>query len=124
MPTPIKKLPKAPYELLDYAADYTKELAKDNDTIASSLWIVPSDTVDGSGNTAIKLADNVTVNYDADNPSPVYSQGGVLNSATKSYIYLKGGVMDKEYLLENRIITAKGRRYSRSMIIKIQPKSS
>jgi hypothetical protein len=124
MPTPIKKLPKAPYELLDYAADYTKELAKDNDTIASSLWIAPSDTVDGPGNAAIKLADNVTVNYDADNPSPVYSLGGVLSSATKSYIYLKGGTMDKEYLLENRIITAKGRRYSRSMIIKIQPKSS
>lgn len=103
---------------------YTKELAKDNDTIASSLWIVPSDTVDGAGNAAIKLADNVTVNYDADNPSPVYSQGGVLSSATKAYIFLKGGTMDKEYLLENRIITTKGRRYSRSLIIKIQPKSS
>lgn len=124
MSTPIKKLPKAPYELLDYAADYTKELAKDSDTIASSFWIVPSDTVDGPGNAAIKFADNVTANYDSDNPSPVYAQGGVLSSATKAYIFLKGGTMDKEYLLENRIITAKGRRYSRSMIIKIQPKSS
>lgn len=124
MPTPIKKMPKAPYELLDYAADYTKELAKDDDTIASSFWIVPSDTVDGSGNVAIKLADNVTVIYDVDNPSPIYSQGGVLNSATKAYIFLKGGTMDKEYLLENRMISAKGRRYSRSIIIKIQTKSS
>ncbi len=124
MPTPIKKLPKAPYELLDYAADYTKELAKDNDSIASAFWIVPSDTVDGPGNVSIKLADNVTVNYDVDSPSPVYSQGGVVNSTTKSYIYLKGGTLEREYLLENRMISAKGRRYSRSMIIKIQPKSS
>lgn len=123
MPTPIKKLPKAPYELLDYAADYTRELAKDNDSIASSFWIVPSDTVDGSGNVAIKLKDNITVNYDVDNPSPVYSQGGTLNSTTKAYIYLKGGTMDKEYLLENRIVTTKGRKYSRSMKIVIQPKS-
>lgn len=120
----IKKIPKAPYELLDYCADYTKELAKDNDAIASSLWIVPSNTVDGSGNDAIKLTDGITVNYDIDNPSPIYSLGGILNSSTKAFIFLKGGTMDKEYLLENRIISIKGRRYSRSLIIKIQPKSS
>lgn len=120
----IKKIPKAPYELLDYCADYSKELAKDNDAIASSFWIVPSNTVDGSGNDAIKLTDGVTASYDVDNPSPTYSQGGTLNSSGKAYIYLEGGTMDKEYLVENRMVSVKGRRYSRSLIIKIQPKSS
>lgn len=116
----IKKFAKAPAEKLDYAIDYGKELTRLGDTIASSQWIVPSNTVDGPGNPAIRLDDGVTVDYGETSPSPVFSQGGTLFTDAKATIHLSGGTLAQEYTLENRIVTAAGRKYSRRIIIVIQ----
>lgn len=118
----IKKFAKAPAEKLDYAIDYSRELIRLGDTIASSVWIVPSNTSDAPGNQAIRLNDGVTVDYGETSPSPVFSQGGTLFTDTKATIYLSGGTLAKEYTLENRIVTAAGRKYSRRIVIVIQAK--
>ncbi len=120
----IKKFAKAPAEKLDYAIDYGKELTRLGDTIASSLWIVPSNTVDGSGNQAIQLDDGVTVNYSETNPSPTFSQGGTSFTDTKAIIHLSGGILTKEYIAENRITTVDGRKYARRIKIIIQDKTA
>ena len=120
----IKKFAKAPAEKLDYAIDYGKELTRLGDTIASSLWIVPSDTVDEAGNQAIALDDGVTVDYSEASPSPVFSQGGTLFTDTKATIHLSGGTLAQEYTLENRIVTTAGRKYARRIKIVIQDKSA
>jgi hypothetical protein len=118
----IKKFAKAPAEKLDYAVEYGKELARLEDTIASSQWIVPSNTVDGPGNQAVSLDDGVTVDYGETSPSPVFGQGGTLFTDTKATIHLSGGTLAQEYTLENRIVTAAGRKYSRRITIVVQAK--
>ena len=118
----IQKFAKAPAEKLDYAVDYDSELTALGDTVASSLWIVPSNTVDAGGNQVIALDDDVTVNYSEDSPSPTYNQGGTLFTDTTATIHLNGGTLGEEYTLENRIVTSAGRQYTRHIIIKIQDK--
>lgn len=118
----IKKFAKAPAEKLDYAVDYAQELSGLEDSIASSLWIVPSDTVDDVGNQAVSLDDGVTVDYSEDSPSPIYALGGTLFTDTKATIHLSGGTLGEEYTVENRITTAAGRQYTRHIIIVIQDK--
>lgn len=118
----IKKFTKAPAEKLDYAIDYGKELTRLGDTIASSVWIVPSNTVDGPGNQAVSLDNGVTVDYGEASPSPVFSQGGTLFTDTKTTIHLSSGTLAQEYTLENRIVTAAGRKYSRRIMIVVQVK--
>ena len=118
----IKKFAKAPAEKLDYSVDYAPELSGLEDTIASSLWIVPSDTVDDAGNQAISLDDDVTVDYSEDSPSPTFTQGGTAFTDTKATIHLNGGTLGEEYTVENRIVTASGRQYTRHIIIVIQDK--
>lgn len=118
----IKKFVKAPAEKLDYAIDYGRELIRLGDTIASSVWIVPSNTTDAPGNQAIRLDEGVTVDYGETSPSPVFSQGGTLFTDTKATIYLSGGTLAKEYTLENRIVTAAGRKYTRRIAITVQAK--
>lgn len=118
----IKKFAKAPAEKLDYAIDYGRELIRLGDTIASSVWIVPSNTTDAPGNQAIRLDEGVTVDYGETSPSPVFSQGGTLFTDTKATIYLSGGTLAKEYTLENRIVTAAGRKYTRRIAITVQAK--
>lgn len=115
----IKKFAKAPAEKLDYAVDYAQELNGLEDTIASSLWIVPSDTVDDAGNQAIALDDGVTVDYSEDLPSPTYALGGTLLTDTKATIHLSGGTLGEEYTIENRITTSDGRRYARQIVMQI-----
>lgn len=119
----IKKFTKAPAETLDYAMDYGKELTRLGDTIATSIWIIPSNTVDGPGNEAIHLDDGVTVNYSETSPSPIFSQGGTLYTTAKAIIYLSGGVLTKEYIVENRIMTVGGRKYARRVKIIMQDKT-
>lgn len=120
----IKKFAKAPAEKLDYAIDYGKELTRLGDTIASSLWVMPSNTVDGPGNQAIHLDDGVTVNYNETSPSPIFSQGGTLYTTTRAIIYLSGGTLTKEYIAENRITTVGGRKYARRIKIVIEDKTA
>lgn len=119
----IKRFTKAPYELLDFTADYTAEMAAIGSTISSSLWIVPSDTVDDAGNTSIDFADGITVDEDIDNPSPAYSLGGTVTTNDKATIFLSGGTKGQVYRVKNRIITANGRRYSRIFDVEIKDKS-
>ncbi len=118
----IQKFAKAPAEKLDYAVDYDLELSALGDTIASSLWIVPSNTVDSAGNQTVELEDDVTVSYSEDSPIPTYALGGTLFTDTKATIHLNGGTLGAEYTLENRIITTGSRQYTRHIIIKIQDK--
>lgn len=118
----IKKFAKAPAEKLDYSVDYAQELSGLEDTIAYSLWIVPSDTVDDVGSQAVSLDDGVTVDYSEDSPSPTYAQSGTLFTDSKATINLSGGTLNEEYTVENRITTADGRRYARQIIIQVQGK--
>lgn len=115
----IKKFAKAPAEKLDYAVDYAQELTGLEDTIASSLWIIPSNMADDAGNQAISLDNGVTMDYSEDSPSPTYALGGTLFTDTKATIHLSGGTLGKEYTVENRITTANGRRYARQIIIQV-----
>lgn len=119
MTTPTR-FPKGPAELLDFKIDYASELATSSDTIQSSLWIVPSNTVDAPGNASVKLADGVTVNLSPDTPSPTYAQGGTQKTDTNVTILLSGGTLGNVYTVENRIITAQGRKHSRTIEIVIE----
>ncbi len=119
MSTPTR-FPKGPAELLDFKIDYANELSKSSDTVQSSLWIVPSNTVDAPGNAAIKLVDGVTVNNHPDTPSPAYTQGGTEKTDTDVTILLSGGTLGNVYTVENRIITTQGRKHSRIIEIVIE----
>lgn len=116
----IKKFAKAPAERLDYTIDYAKELTRLTDTIVSSVWIVPSNMADSIANQAIHLDDGVTLNYDENSPSPVFSQGGVSFTDSTTTIYLSGGTLNNPYIVESRITTAGGRRYARRIQIAVQ----
>lgn len=119
MTTPIR-FPKGPAELLDFKIDYASELAASSDTIQSSLWIVPSNTVDAPGNASVKLADGITVNLSPDTPSPTYAQGGTQKTDTNVTILLSGGTLGNVYTVENRIVTVQGRKHSRTIEIVIE----
>ncbi len=108
-------------ENLDYGIDWgSGELFQLEDTITSSSWIVPSETVDDVDNETILLSDDVTANFSESSPSPVYVLGGTEFSSTISKIFISSGTSGKSYTLENRIITQAGRKYSQQIIIKIE----
>jgi hypothetical protein len=114
----IKTFGKDDYELLDYTADYTDELTALSDTIATSTWIVPSDSAENMGTTAVELKDSITVDYSLTSPSPKYrssTSGAVSIGATSktTAIKLKSGTLGETYLVMNRITTAAGRQYAR-----------
>ncbi len=120
MTSVIKKFAKASAERLDYTIDYGKELTRLTDTIVSSVWIVPSNMADSIANQAIHLDDGVSVNYEENSPTPVFSQGGVSFTSVAATIYLSGGTLTNQYTIENRITTAGGRRYARRIQIAVQ----
>lgn len=114
---------KGVYDILDYTVDYTAELDRIGQTIASSSWVMGSGTVDGSGNTAITLSDSVTPTFGVA-PSPSYSQGGTAVSADakKATCFIGGGTNGNTYTVENAIITTGSppRRYSRQMQLTVR----
>ncbi len=116
----IHKFPKAPFADKDYTCDYSAELDALGDSIASSVWIVPSNDVDGVGNTEITLADGVTVNVSVSAPSPTYSQGGTFINGNKTVINLDGGTLGLTYRIYNRIVTVAGRKYEKVFDVFIQ----
>lgn len=121
----ITKLSKDPYESLDYTADYTDELDAISDTVASSLWIIPSASVNEAGTTSIELSDAVTPDYSVTAPAPKYESGtsGAVSQTTKtSKVFIKGGTLDATYRIMNRITTAGGRKYARVFDLYIQRK--
>lgn len=113
---------KSPAELLDYKIDYGTELAQTGDTIQTSLWIVPSNSVDAPGNASIALADNVAVSEDPVSPSPTFTQGGTAKTTTSVTIFLSGGTLGNVYRVQNRVTTLQGRKYSRIIEVVIEPK--
>jgi hypothetical protein len=113
---------KSPAELLDYKIDYASELAKTGDTLQTSLWVIPSNSVDSSGNTAIALADGVIVNEDPVSPSPSFSLGGTEKTTAAVTVFLSGGTLGNVYRVQNRVTTIQGRKYSRIIEIVIEPK--
>lgn len=122
----IEKKSKDDYELLDYSADYTDELTPLGDDISTSTWIIPSESAESGGVEALELSDDVTVDYDVDDPSPKYRNGVsgavVINSKITS-VFVVGGTLGATYRLMNRITTVQGRRYSRVLDLVIQRKS-
>lgn len=122
-PPIVKNFYKAPADILDYTANYTDELLKVRDFITSSEWLVPSHTNDSGGGDYVELADDVTVNYSQDAPAPVFSVAGCSNSTTMALIFIKGGTINKSYVVENRILTNGGRRYARRFTLTLVNKS-
>lgn len=86
---------KAPDERLDYRIDWSARLG-DDDTIASSLWIVPDDLT----------AETPTIEADD----------------TMTQIWLSDGVLGVTYQIVNRVTTAVGRIMDQTMKLKIKVK--
>lgn len=85
---------KDPAEKKDYRVDWTKRLAVDSDTIASSAWAV-----------ATGLTESVT---------PPAS-----NTTTTATVWLEGGTAGVAYKVTNTITTADGRIHERSFTINV-----
>ena len=83
---------KDPDAVLDYSVDWTLWLA--GDQIATSQWILEPDT------------DLVTA--------------ANTNTATKSTVWLSGGVAGTTYLATNRIVTIGGRTDDRTISVKVE----
>lgn len=84
--------PKDPDEVIDYDLDWSRQLSRDADTIATSAWTVPSGiTQDDSENTD-----------------------------TLAKIWLSGGTNGESYLLINHITTAAGRVFERTVKLRVK----
>jgi roadblock/LC7 domain-containing protein len=121
----IKKFSKDDYERLDYTADYSEEMAELSDSLATSVWIMPSASLENDGTTAIVLADNVTVDYSVSAPSPKYDavlSGAVTLNGNKTTAFIDGGTLEQTYRIMNRVTTTGGRHYSRVFDLRIQRK--
>lgn len=118
----IKVFTKAPRERLDFSADYSKELARDDDTLASSIWVLPSDTVDAIDNLTLFLSDAVEVDYDGKDPYFALA-GDTGFTTTLAFVWIDGGTPPNTYTVENHVVTARGRKYQRRFKIRIVHKS-
>lgn len=121
----IKRLCKDDAERLDYFADYTEELTELGDTIEDSVWIVPSDSAVGAE--TVTLKDEIEVDYDAEDPSPAYSDDDTpavdISGTMKTFIFLDGGTLGNTYRIMNRVTTTTGRIYSRVFDLYIERRS-
>lgn len=81
---------KDPDAILDYAVDWSRWLA--GDTIAASVWIVPTGLT--------KVSETST--------------------ATKAIVWLLGGSAGVTYTVTNRITTAAGRTEDRSFTVRVE----
>jgi hypothetical protein len=82
--------PKDPDEIKDYVVDWSDLLGED--TIAASIWIIP---------------DGLTKTSDS-------------NTGATATIWLSSGVAGTSYALVNRITTAGGRTYDRTIKLKVK----
>ena len=95
---PIKiQNPKDPDEVLDYQLDWTLRL--DGDTISSSDWTIA-----------------------ADDPTSGIVINSETNTTTHAKVWVSGGTIGKTAKITNRIVTAGGRTYDQSLLIKIKGK--
>lgn len=113
---------KGPYDTLDYTVDYTAELNRIGETIASSAWVIPSGVADLPANDTIPLDDSVTPNFGV-SPSPLFSQGGTdTMNGTIARVFITGGTIGRTYKIQNDILTTGDppRRYSRQLEITVR----
>lgn len=112
---------KGAYDTLDYSVDWTSELDRIGETIASSFWVIPSATTDAPGNTSIALSDSVQASFGT-SPTPQYLQGGTSNTSKTATCFIAGGTVGTSYTIENAIITtgAPPRNYSRQLTIVVK----
>lgn len=82
---------KDPDSVVDYGIDWSSYLASNNDTIASSSWIVPAGLT--------KASDSHTADH--------------------AFVWLSGGTVGSTYQITNRITTAGGRTEDESIHIQI-----
>lgn len=120
----VKEFQLAQGDVKDYTASYAKELARVQDTIDSSFWVVPSSDADDAGAFNILLDPAVAPDYSADTPDPSYSaSGAVLKTATEASIWLRGaGPAGTLYMVKNVVRTASGRTLSMEFLIRIAEK--
>lgn len=85
---------KDPDEVLDYAIDWTAELADKNDTAQSAAWTVPDGLTQPAG-------------------KPPTLDGG------KATVWLAGGTSGRTYSVSCRLTTTAGRIYDRSLVITV-----
>lgn len=82
--------PKDPDEVKDYGINWATLLS--TDTIATSTWTVP---------------DEITMDSDS-------------HTTTATTVWLSGGTAGESYSLLNRIVTAGGRTYDRTVKLKMK----
>jgi hypothetical protein len=110
---------KGSAEELDCRVSWAESLFYDTDSIVTSVWIVPSDTVDNVSNTKITLSDNIVPDFSAASPSPVFSLGGTSFTTNTAKIFVKGGSAGRSYTMENRITTQAGRKLLKRVLVRV-----
>ena len=103
-------------DVVPYTLDWSDMVAT-ADIITLSLWVIPSNTTDGIGNTEINVDTSIAPNYGA-SPTPQYSLGGTSISDKTTTVKLKGGTLNKAVTIENRITTSSGSKFVRRFILR------
>ena len=85
---------KDPSEVKDYTIDWATHLGDGGDTITSSTWEVQ----DGLLSTAFPDT----------------------STTTTTTIWLSGGTAAVDYTVTNHVVTAQGREFERSFVVKVQ----
>ncbi len=116
----VKVFQKTVADILDYTIDYTKEMDRVADTIISSSWIIPSADSDDVDNEHLLLSDDVMPNFDDTSGTPEFSLGGTSYTTKKATVFISGGTAGVTYTLENRAVTAGGRRHATRIAIQIK----
>lgn len=83
---------KDPDEVVDYDLSWADQMTADADTIVSSTWTVPA---------------NITKNSST-------------NTATRTKVWLSGGISGETYTLLNRVVTTGGRTFDQSVKLKMK----
>jgi hypothetical protein len=86
---------KDPDEKKDYSLVWVKELRKDKDTIASSVWVLDAGITQSSS------------------PAPT-------NDIETTTIWLEGGTAGTDYTVRNRITTTRGRIHEGSFVVPVK----
>ena len=83
---------KGPGEVKDYEIDWAPHLGDGGDTITTSTWVVQDGLTEAT-------------------PSA---------TTTATTIWLSGGTAAVDYTVTNHVVTAQGREFERSFVVKVQ----
>jgi hypothetical protein len=79
----------------------------EDETIVSSIWIIPSETEDDLDNDFVELDASVVTDYVVGTPS--YSLAGQASfTDTQTGIFISGGNQGEKIEIENRVTTSRG----------------